>query len=119
MREQGENEHKVDAEKLLELLRKGNTLYNEAINYLQERALKGNFSLADIGTSKEEVEQLRINASITIAKDWLDAIRKGTTQLSHDLATEYVRETARNANLSLADIGTSEEELSSLSHVPT
>jgi len=50
------------------------------------------------------------------AHKWIGLLRNGTDK--YDSFIGYVREEARKGNLSLADIGTSEEELSSFVRVP-
>ena len=56
------------------------------------------------------------NQHVSEAHTWLDYLRNGTDQ--YDSFIGYVREEARKGNLSLADIGTSEEELASFAKVP-
>jgi len=48
---------------------------------------------------------------VSEAHEWLGYLRNGTDQ--YDSFIGHVREEARKGNLSLADIGTSEEELAS------
>ena len=50
----------VDAQKWLGFLRNGTDRYDSFIGYVREEARKGNLSLADIGTSEEELEELRV-----------------------------------------------------------
>ena len=50
------------------------------------------------------------------AQKWLGYLRSGTDQYNWFIG--YVREEARKGNLSLTDIGTSEEELESFAKVP-
>ncbi len=49
------------------------------------------------------------------AQTWLNYLRAGTE--SYDAFIGYVRREAAKSNLSLADIGTSEEEISSFARV--
>jgi hypothetical protein len=107
---------KVDQCQWLDFLRNGSTQYDLLIEYVRQEALKGNFSLADIGTSEEELEELRVKGCMTVAQESLGFLRNGTSQ--YDLFIEYVRKEARKGNFSLADIGTSEEELASFRRVP-
>ena len=104
-------EYVKDANQWLNHLRAGTSQYDAFIGYVREEARKGNLSLADIGTSEEELEELRVKGCATAANQWLNHLRAGTSQ--YDAFIGYVREEARKGNLSLADIGTSEEELSS------
>ena len=53
------------------------------------------------------------NQHVSEAHKWLGYLRNGTDQ--YDSFIGYVREEARKGNLSLADVGTSEEELAKVS----
>ena len=105
------NQHLSEAYKWLDFLRNGADQYDSFIEYVREEALKGNLSLADIGTSEEELETLRVKGCTIAAHKWLDLLRNGTDD--YDSHIEYVREEVRKGKLSLADIGTSEKELAS------
>lgn len=54
------NRHKVEAQKWLDYLREGTDQYDSFIGYVREEIQKGNLSLADIGTSEDELEKLRV-----------------------------------------------------------
>jgi uncharacterized membrane protein len=110
------NSYKKEAQEWLGFLRNGTSEYDPLIGYVREEAAKGNLSLADIGTSEEELAQLRVKGCMTAAQEWLGFLRNGASD--YDLLIEYVREEATKGNLSLADIGTSEEELASFRKVP-
>ncbi len=50
----------ISAKYWLNILRKGTGRYNRVIELILEEAHDGNFSLDDIGTSEEELEELRV-----------------------------------------------------------
>lgn len=54
------NRHQAEAQKWLAYLREGTDQYDPFIGYVREEARKGNLSLADIGTSEKELEELRV-----------------------------------------------------------
>ncbi len=108
---------KAAAHMWLDFLRHGASRYDSCICYVREEATKGNLSLADIGTNEEELEELRVKGCKTVAYMWLGYLRNGTSQ--HDSCIHYVREEARKGGFSLADIGTSKEELASFSKTVT
>ena len=103
-----ENEHKTAA-MYLGYLRKGTTQYDSFISYLRREVQNGGFSLADIGTSEEEIAELRIKGCKTYALHFLALLRNGTTQ--YDSFISYLRREVQNGGFSLAAIGTSEGEL--------
>ena len=55
------------------------------------------------------------NRFVTEAHKWLGYLRSGTDQ--YDSFIGYVREEARKGNLTLEDVGTSEDELASFKRV--
>lgn len=97
----------------LELLRSGTEDFELIIGYLREDAKHEGFSLADIGTSEEELHNLRVNGHKTIAQKWLGRLRAGHNEHPLRLAG-YIHWHAKKGVFSLADIGASEEELSRL-----
>jgi len=104
--------YRDSAKKWLGFLRAGTDQYDSMIGYVREDVRKGNLSLADIGTSEEDLEQIRVNCCKITAKKWLDILRRRTTE--YDLAISCVLDNARKGNLSLADIGASEKGLEQL-----
>ena len=50
-----EENHKVEAQKWLEHLRSGTDFYESSLEYLRREVQKGGFTLNDIGTSAEFV----------------------------------------------------------------
>lgn len=59
------NQHRVEAQKWLAYLRDGTDQYDSFIGYLRREVQKGGLSLADIGTSEEELEELRVRKKTT------------------------------------------------------
>lgn len=104
--------HLKEACKWLGYLRSGTDQYDACIRFIHEDARKGNFSLLSIGTSEEELEELRVKGCEIAARKWLGYLRNDTKY--HHLFIECFREEVRKGNFSLLSIGTSEEELSSL-----
>jgi len=104
--------HKVQAQKWLEHLRSGTDQYESFLKYLHEEVQKGGFTLKDIGTSEEELEQLRVKGCKTSAQKWLEYLRSGADQ--YDSFLKYLREEVQKGGLTLKDIGTSKEELEKL-----
>ena len=103
--------HQTDAFISLHRLRGGTILYDGLIGRVRKEAREGNFSLADIDTSEDELAQLRIRGFKISARHWLCLLREGT-----EICRWYIgriRKAAREGNFSLADIGTSEDELAS------
>lgn len=80
------------------------------IGSLRDKVKAGVFSLSDIGTSEEELEQLLERARMDAALYWLTQLRKEPS----NSAIHHVREALTKSGLSLTDIGTSEEELEQL-----
>jgi hypothetical protein len=106
------NRHVSEAQKWLEPLRHGTFLYESFIANVREEAQKGNLSLADIGTSEKELEELRIKGCKVAARDWLSHLRRGTDH--YDLNIALVRNEAQKGSFTLEDIDTSEDELEKL-----
>lgn len=104
----------LSARKFLGYLRNGTELYNEYIAAVREEASKGNFSLADIGTSEAELENLRVSGCKRVAAKKLKSMRDGL--YTHPIDGEYILEKSREGCFPLADIGTSEVEIHSLTN---
>lgn len=95
----------------LNSLRRGTDDYISVLRYLHREVRKGGLSLPDIGTSEQELVELRKKGCITRAKMWLNAIRGGIGDPR--VLVDFIREEIDKENLTCAEIGTSEEELSS------
>ncbi len=110
--EKKQNKHKKEAQKCLNYLREGTDSYDYFLDCLRREVENGGFSLADIGTSEEELEELRVKSCKISAQRWLKDLREGT-----ELYSSYHRfllKRVKAGGFSLADIGTSEEELEEL-----
>lgn len=91
----------------LEVLRRGTASHGSCLHLIR----KANFTLADIGTSEEELEQLRIKGCKTAAQMCLEHLRRGSDR--DVVFLEQLRNQLRLGNLSLVDIGTNAAELAS------
>jgi hypothetical protein len=96
----------------LDNLRRGTSNYGGELRALRQQLTNGGLTLADIGTSEEELEQLRVLGCKTVATNHLNNLRRGSSSLDYEL--RGLRQQLTNGGLTLADIGTSEEELESL-----
>ena len=105
-------QHEVEAQKWLNYLRDGTSEYETVLGHLRGEVRKGNLLLADIGTSEEELKQLRVKGCKVSAQKWLSYLRQGNG--SYEECINLLRIEVRKGNLLLADIGTSEEELKQL-----
>ncbi len=111
---------KSQIRKWLIILRCGTSIYHLLIVWIREDVHYWGFSLAEIGTSEEELEKLRVLGCKTMAKELLDTLRKGTTNtisninIKYNELIHYIRSGVLKKNFSLAEIGTSEEELKEL-----
>ena len=56
-------QHEVEAQKWLNYLRDGTSEYETVLGHLRGEVRKGNLLLADIGTSEEELKQLRVKGT--------------------------------------------------------
>ena len=54
------SDHGLEAQKWLGYLRNGTDMYEDYIDYLRSEVKKGGLTLQDIGTSEEELKELRI-----------------------------------------------------------
>jgi len=84
------------------------------IRNIREYIAQGGLSLADIGTSEEELQNCFKAGHINAAKTWLKMAKERCE--SQDVSTEigHIRSLIAEANVILADVGTSEEELEKL-----
>lgn len=84
------------------------------IRNVREYISRANISLADIGTSEEELQNCFKTGHINAAKTWLKTARERCN--SQDVGAEvgHIRSLANEAKFVLDEIGTSEEELERL-----
>ena len=101
-----------NSEALLKSLRVGTSHYRSFITRIKKDVKLGGLTLGDIGTSEEELEQLRILGCKCTAQIHLDHLRLGSTQYEKHLR-ELLAE-LRKGKLQLDSIGTSIEELEQL-----
>ncbi len=96
---------------------------NYDMESLNERLERGGLNLADIGTSKEELEELRIKGCKARAQNLLSSIRRCCSighvnplifEQNYRGMLNDIRRNIKEGSLSLADIGTSEEEIGEL-----
>ncbi|MBP7006010.1 hypothetical protein KBB27_02730 [Patescibacteria group bacterium] len=104
--------HLERAQALLASLRRGAEQYALLMRSFRAEVRDGGLSLADLGTSEEELKELELLGLKTAALGRLEFLRKGTTHYEDFL--RYLREEAEKAGLSLVDLGTDEEELKRL-----
>jgi hypothetical protein len=84
------------------------------IKNIREYVAQAGLSLADIGTSEEELQNCFKAGHINVAKTWLNMAKERCE--SQDVSTEigHIRNLIAEANVTLADMDTSEEELERL-----
>lgn len=104
--------HRIAAEKWLVFLRRG-TEFESFIDYLKRDCTDGGFSLADVGTNENELRALRIRCYREKAARRLEYLRRGCSSFTSDFVG-YLKRDCAEGGLSLADVGTSEEELARL-----
>jgi len=101
-----------EARECLNRLREKTGNYDHTLFFLRLLVWRQGVSLADIGTSEHELDELRLENSKYAAELCLDELRTGTLLYDHTL--EKMRNHLRLGYWSLADIGTSKNELDSL-----
>jgi hypothetical protein len=107
------------AAKWLARLREGAVHYDDVASYDEylrrfRRDIGKRFTLADLGTSKEELDDLKIGWCKVCARTWFGCLREATDAVEIEEAHRRLREELAACNLTLEDIGTSEEFISSL-----
>jgi len=125
------NSLKDDAYVWLLFLRSGTRYYKKYLAKIRYGADKGFFSLANIGTSEQELEKLRIKGCKPRAKEWLHLLECNAMAYSRfsqeeinqtgmsvddrfDFILGYLRKELESGGLSLADIDMDEEELEAM-----
>ena len=93
---------------------------NEEIKAMRGYLGQASLSLADIGTSEEEVQSCFKEGHKNSAKNWLKVARENDSYQNIEAAIGHIRDRLAEASLTLDDIGTSEAELNFLlsSHQP-
>lgn len=87
---------------------------SEEIAAIRENLDLAGLGLADIGTSEDELQDAFITGNKSSAKHWLKAAKERYTTQDVSREIAQVRSRLKEAKLSLADIDSSEEELTSL-----
>jgi hypothetical protein len=103
---------KTAAKKYLDNLRDGSTLYGLDILFLRDSLRKGGLSLADIGTSEAELKKFEAAGIKGDARKQLKDLRDGS--LLYEVSVFLLIHALEKGNLSLADIGTNDVELTKL-----
>lgn len=88
------------------------------IRALKEYLSKNGLTAADIGSSEEELRACLVEGNRTSARSWLKVARENYQWQDVTGAVAKSRSRLREANLTLADIDSSEEELAFLIHPP-
>jgi len=104
-------EHKRKATKWLKILRDGTGQYNRFICLLHKEIHKGGLTLTDIGTSRKELLKLRTRGHESDARKWIGFLRSDPTRSNFFIGK--MNKVRIKGYLSLEEIGTSQEELSS------
>lgn len=101
-----------NARKWLNRLRDGiNDEFTHDVNYVYNGIERGDYTLADIGTNEEELEVLRVKSCKNAVHSWLKSLRSDSGM--PDLYIRMIYEKVAKEGFSLAEFGTSEEELES------
>lgn len=82
--------------------------------YVRDEVAKAGVTLADIGTSEDELGQLERTVHEKRARYWLERLRNPSEQLKRDLPW-FIRNHATKAGMTVEQLGTSEDELKRLS----
>jgi hypothetical protein len=86
----------------------------DEIASIRENLALAGLSLADIGTSEEELQADLVTGNKNSAGHWLRVAKERCTTQNVSCEISHIRSRLAEAKLTLADIGSSEEELSSL-----
>ncbi|MCX7911711.1 MAG: hypothetical protein N2506_01920 [Dehalococcoidales bacterium] len=83
----------------------------DEIRTMREYLKAGGLSLADIGTSEEEIQSCFREGHRNSARNWLKVARENDSYQNVLTAVHHIRNRIAEAGLTLDDIGTSEAEL--------
>lgn len=106
------NAYRNAAGMTLDYLRRN--ISNPDMIFFRQVLEKGGISLADIGTSEEEIAKLQLDNSKSRARKHLEVLRRKPRYENHNDFLIFLRGEISKGGFSLAAIGTSEEELVSL-----
>ena len=96
----------------LQRLRENGKLSGFLAACIRHHASNGGFTLAEVGTNEEELEQLCMNEPLVYAKEDLATLRADPK--AHPATTYSIYRALETKRFSLADIGTNEEEFRAL-----
>lgn len=102
----------AEADIYLARLRAGSHDWEELIASLHDIVARNGLTLSDIGTSKEELEELEVIGCRTSALKWLGHLRKGYDDWKSLISS--ISRVLAIGGLTFADIGTNEKELEDL-----
>ena len=99
----------------LSLLREGTSDYDIILRNLRRQAQQADFALEEIGTSEQELEELRIRCARSLAHRYLELLRLEIPE--PEFYFKFLNLGVENGDFTLGDIGTTEEELEELRHI--
>lgn len=104
------NGHFAAARECLAELRGGTVRAGSLVSQMRLHVLHGGFCLRDLGTSTDEIDDLIKEGAKIHALKLLRELREDGDEADY---IDLIRESVAEAGCSLADIGTSEQELAS------
>ncbi|MCK5416384.1 hypothetical protein KAI92_03085 [Candidatus Parcubacteria bacterium] len=84
------------------------------VGYIRKYAEKASITMEDIGTSEEEIASLLKIGYTAEASNWLKLTKERASNGNIDSHVGYIRKYVEKANITIEDIGTSEEKIASL-----
>lgn len=94
-------------------------MYTMHLSLFRKMLEANSLTLSDVGTSEDELEQFRVNGLKDLAKEILSDLRdEHEPNLDPDRDIVRMQKCLEEAGLTLADIGTDEDELSRF-HIPS
>lgn len=109
------NDCKRVAQEELAVLREGTEDYSIILRNIQVQVQKGGFTLEDIGTSEQELEELRVKCSRILAQKYLESLRLGV--IDPELYIDYLETGVQRGRFTLKEMETNEEELENLRYL--
>lgn len=106
------DQHKITAKNWLEILRNGTSFHGPVTDIIRRELDIARLSLAAIGTSEDELKELRIKGCKISAMSHLKIMRRNNFACRERI--NCLRDDLKEGGVPLDAIGTSEEELSSL-----
>lgn len=107
----GRSEHLAAAKKSLADLKKEPTKTRDWVEQMRRHALEGGFCLCDLSISTEELGDIMKEVAKIRALKFLRELREEGRDMADFVP--MIRESVAEAGCSLAEVGTSEEELTS------